>query len=90
MLLSNFASELTTEQIASLAAIDERFEALSKGGKDFNEKFWTDEALTELTDWEFIRQMAVRALSLFGWPLEIPANNLGVYVKGASDVAGDC
>jgi hypothetical protein len=40
----NFGAEATPEQLASLAAIDEEFDSLSRGGSDFAEDFWTDDA----------------------------------------------
>jgi hypothetical protein len=85
--LSNFASELAPEQALAFAVIDERFQALSRGGGEYQEQFWTDQGLRDSADWECIRRMAAQALSLLGWPLESPAANLGVYVKAArSDV----
>jgi hypothetical protein len=72
VLVGNFASELTPEQIASLTVIVEKLALFSRGGKSFKEGFWTDEALRESTDWENIRQLAIQALHRFGWSEESP------------------
>jgi hypothetical protein len=82
--LSNFATELTPEQTLAFAVIDDRFQALSSGGGEYNEQFWTDGGLRESSDWVGIRRMATRALSLLGWPLERPDTILSVYVKGCT------
>jgi hypothetical protein len=82
--ISNFGAEATSDQLASLAAIDEEFDFLSRGGSEFAEDFWTDEALRASARWEEIRQLAVQALTTFGFPLNIPANNFNDYVIGSS------
>src|SRR5262245_46705375 len=56
--LSNFADELTLEQVRAFTMIDERLEALSHGGKEYNEQFWTEEGLRESAEWASIRRMA--------------------------------
>ena len=72
VMIDNFSSELTAEQIASLAAIEEIFSRFSRGGSEYREEFWMDEAVRKSPDWESIRQMARQALSRFGWPEEEP------------------
>src|SRR6267142_5963573 len=52
VLIENCGSELTAEQIASLAAIDGLFSRFSRGGSDYKPEFWTDEALRNSQDWE--------------------------------------
>jgi hypothetical protein len=72
VMIDNFSSELTSEQIANLVAIDEILDRFSRGGSDYSEEFWTDEAVRKSPDWESIRQMARQSLSRFGWPEEEP------------------
>ena len=71
VLVSNFGPELTSEQIASLAAIDVPFTSFSRGGKEFTEEFWTDQALEQSSGWEVIRDMAGRAFR----PLWVASRN---------------
>jgi len=73
-MIDNFSSELTSEQNASLAAIDEVFSRFSKGGSEYREEFWMDEVVRKSPDWERIRQMARDALSHFGWSEVVPSN----------------
>lgn len=89
VLVSNFGSELSPDQIASLAVIDDKFASFSRGGKEFKAEFWTDEALRQSADWQSIRQMAGRTLHLFGWPLAIPPSYAHEYVKGTPNVESD-
>jgi hypothetical protein len=79
--ISNFGPRVTPEQLASLAAIDARFEALSRGGDEFAEEFWTNEALYKSPIWQHIRQLAVQALTTFGLPVDIPPDNPSIYVR---------
>jgi len=72
VVLDNFRCELTEEQISSLTAIDQKFDLLSRGGIEFSEEFWTEDALRKSAEWEKIRQMAKEALHRFGWPVETP------------------
>jgi len=55
VMIDNFSCELTPEQIASLAAIDEIFSRFSRGGSEYREEFWMDEAVRSSPDWESIR-----------------------------------
>ena len=81
-LVGNFASEMTAEQIASLTRIDEHFAFLSRGGEGFQVEFWTPNALRESVEWQRIREMAVQALQLFGWPVESPPSYAHEYIGG--------
>jgi hypothetical protein len=74
VMIDNCSSELTSEQNASLAAIDEVFPRFSRGGSEYREEFWMDEAVRKSPEWERIRQMAKDALSNFGWSEGEPSN----------------
>lgn len=80
VLIENCGSELTAEQIASLAAIDALFSRFSRGGSDYKPEFWTDEALRNSQDWEVVRREARQALARFGWPAAIPPSHADQYV----------
>jgi len=82
VMIDDFSSELTPEQIASLTAIEATFSRFSRGGSEYNEEFWMDEAVRKSPDWENIRQRTRRALSLFGWPEEEPPSDAHEFVKG--------
>lgn len=82
--ISNFGDEATREQLAALAAIDERLDSLSRGGSEFDENFWTDEALRSSARWEELRHLAARALTTFGFPVDVPINNFNDYVRAGS------
>lgn len=83
LFVGNYGVELTAAQLAGFTAIKERFESLGRCGKKFNEGFWTDDALRESADWEVIRQLATKTLTLLGWPVETPVSTPGTYVRGA-------
>jgi hypothetical protein len=84
--IGNFRSEFTTEQIASLTSIDEKFDLFSGEGKGFNEEFWTDDGLRDSPEWENIRHLAEQALRLFGWPIETPPSYAHEFVEGERNV----
>jgi len=83
VMIDNFSSELTPQQIAGLITLDESFSRFSRGGGGYSEEFWTDEGVRTSPDWQIIRQMAKHALSLFGWPEEEPPGHAEEFVKGS-------
>jgi hypothetical protein len=60
VMIDNFSSELTPEQVASLIAIDESFSRFSRGGSDYSEEFWTDEGVRTSPDWQNILVLSAR------------------------------
>jgi len=80
VLIENCGSELTAEQIASLAAIDGLFSRFSRSGSDYKPEFWTDEALRNSQDWEVVRREARQVLARFGRPVAIPPSHADEYV----------
>jgi hypothetical protein len=83
ILLSNFSSELTQQQIAHLTAIDGEFDQLSREGARYDPEFWTNDALQTSSKWNSLRQMAVQVLHSFGWPVTTPPSHAAEYVKGS-------
>jgi hypothetical protein len=73
--------DLSTEQAATLLALDQYLESMSGGGA--NAENWTEDALQASPAWEVIRDLARAALAAFGWNDECPPADRGyVYVEG--------
>ncbi len=68
--LAHFARDVSPYQIECFDQIAARFHALSSGGPEFREDFWTADALQDSPEWERIRRIARRLLAALGWPLE--------------------
>lgn len=69
-LLSNDNGRLTASQRAALVEIDNLFDKMTAKNEP---ALWTDDALGSRPEWEIIRQKAKRALALFAWPVDKPA-----------------
>jgi len=68
----NYAQELSQEQSGALAGLNERLNAMSRLGAEFQEDLWTEEALSSSPHWAHVRQLAADALVAFGWSVESP------------------
>jgi hypothetical protein len=79
---SVFAGQFSTEQLAALGAIDARLDAMSRGGTDFKEEVWAEEALSTKSQWTELRSLAKAALACFGWPAQKPPWGRSIYVSG--------
>jgi hypothetical protein len=69
---ANYAQELSQEQSARLADVNQKLGAMSRGGAEFEPELWTEEALSSSPHWTHARQLAADALASFGWPVERP------------------
>ena len=78
VVLSNFRSELATDQISSIDSIDRTLSELS----DVGPEHWTDDAVRKSEEWNRIRALAAAALESFGWAREIPPGHADEYVGG--------
>lgn len=65
-------SEFSIDQFEALHAIDVRLEWMSRGGNEFDQDLWTDNALKVRPEWEELRCLARLALVRLCWPLEVP------------------
>lgn len=79
---SRFAGEFSADQLATLKAIDDRIDAMSYGGAEFEEELWYEEALGTRPKWEELRSLAKAALACFGWPAEKPPWGRSFYASG--------
>jgi hypothetical protein len=79
---SHFAGLFSDEQLAALRAIDSRIDAMSRGGIEFTEKLWYDDALGTRPEWEVLRSFSKLALKCFDWPLEKPPWGRSLYARG--------
>ena len=70
---SRYASELSQNQVASLADIDRKLSLISRIGADYDPDIWTDAALVDDDHWADIRTLATIALEAFGWSVESPS-----------------
>jgi hypothetical protein len=73
--LHNCQSDLTTDQLSSLTALDERLDWLTANGR----QHWTDEAVRTSPWWKDVRWLATRVLEAFGWPAETPPSHASEY-----------
>jgi hypothetical protein len=71
----NYQRDLTTEQLSSLAALDEKLDYLTTKGREH----WTDKAVNESPEWQEVRRLASRVLEVFHWPLEAPPSHSNEY-----------
>jgi aspartate aminotransferase-like enzyme len=78
--LHNYEGELTTEQVASLVALDQLIEKMSKSG---DKAFWEEAALYAHPVWVDIRNLASKSLLAFGWAKDKPPSYASEYVRGA-------
>jgi len=76
--LHNYQRDLSTEQLSSLAALDEKLDYLTTKGREH----WTDEAVSGSHDWQDVRGLASRVLEVFQWPLETPPSHSNEYTPG--------
>ena len=67
--------EMTAEQVRAASRIDMRLGDMSGPTGP-----WSDEDLRNAGEWVEIRQLAKRALEVFGWPDEAPPPSSDVYV----------
>lgn len=59
--------DLSEEQLAALAAIDDQFATMSRLATELEADMWSDAALGHDENWERVRQLAADALNAFGW-----------------------
>jgi hypothetical protein len=84
---SHFAGLFSDDQLAALASIDIRIDAMSRGGIDFEETLWYEDALDTRPEWEELRSLAKSALACFDWPTEKPPWGRSLYARGGPDRA---
>ena len=78
VVLGNFRSELTTDQISSSESIDRALSELT----DIGPEHWTEDAVRKSEEWHRLRTLAAAALESFGWPLETPLSHADEFVGG--------
>ena len=79
---SSFAGLFSDDQLRALQAIDVRIETMSRGGTDFDEALWNEDALGTRSEWEELRSLSKSALALFEWPIDKPPSGRSMYVRG--------
>lgn len=70
---------LTPLALSPLVALDILLTSMS--GAEQHE-LWTDDALVHRPEWEHVRTLAHTALSVLGWPLEIPPASDHEFIAG--------
>jgi hypothetical protein len=65
-----YDDDLTDGQRASLAALAETFDRMSRDAADFDADVWTETALKASEHWASVRRLASAALDAFGWTAE--------------------
>jgi len=76
VVLNNFRSELSTDQIGRIESIDQSLSQLTRMGPEC----WTEEAVRQSEEWKRVRTLAAEALDSFGWPVETPPNHTDEFV----------
>ena len=77
IVLNNFRSELSTDQMCCMESIDRSLSELTHMGPEN----WTEEAVRESDEWKRVRTLAASGLESFGWAREIPPSHAGEYVS---------
>lgn len=72
----NYSADLSADQLSALRAVNEKLSWMTKNAKEE----WTEQAVRESQEWTSIRQLAARALDVFGWPMETPPSYAHEYV----------
>jgi hypothetical protein len=63
IVLNNFGSELSTDQMSCMESIDRALSELTHLGPEH----WTEDAVRESEEWKRVRTLATAALGSFGW-----------------------
>jgi hypothetical protein len=80
-----FGAEFTSEQLAALQAIDSRLDAMSRGGTEFDDTLWHEDALSCRSEWEDVRSLAKAALACFRWQQQKPPPGRSLYANGSHE-----
>jgi hypothetical protein len=78
IVLNNFRSEISTDQMSCMENIDHALSELTHMGAEH----WTEDAVRESEEWKRVRTLATAALESFGWARQIPPNHSDEYVAG--------
>lgn len=84
---SFFAGLFSDDQLIALQAIDRHISAMSRGGTDFEETLWHEDALGSRPEWRALRELSKSALACFDWPMEKPPWGRSLYARGGSGLA---
>jgi hypothetical protein len=77
IVLNNFRSELSIDQMSCIERIDRSLSELTQMGPGY----WTEDAVRESEEWKRLRTLADAALESFGWAVrEIPPSHADEYV----------
>lgn len=78
--LNTSGTNLSSDQKRAIQALDNKLEAMS--GEENATTFWTVEALGGRPEWEQVRSLARKVLSVMGWSASVPPLDRGaVYVE---------
>jgi len=78
---SFFAGLFSDDQLTALQAIDVRIDTMSRGGTDFEETLWNEDAMATRSEWEELRSLSKSALASFDWPTEKPPWGRSLYAR---------
>ena len=78
VVLNNFRSELSADQMSCIESIDRSLSQLTRMGSEC----WREEAVRQSEEWKHVRTLAANALDSFGWPLETPPSHADEFVGG--------
>jgi hypothetical protein len=72
LVLGGLPGSLTSQERDALNSVDTKLATMSKGGAEFTEAVWSDQALFDDPCWAEVRALASAALRAFGWAHESP------------------
>jgi len=78
IVLNNFRSELSIDQMSCMENIDRVLSELTHMGPEH----WTEDAVRESEEWKRVRTLATAALEAFGWERQKPPSHADEYVAG--------
>jgi hypothetical protein len=76
VVLRNFSSSLSSEQMCCIESIRRSFSDLTRMGPEH----WTEYAVRKSEEWKRLRTLSAAALESFGWAREVPPSHADEYV----------
>ena len=73
--VGNYRTELTESQLRSLTNLNDKID-------NADQSVWREDALGSHLFWIELRELAIRALEAFGWPLAVPPSYKHEFVLG--------
>jgi hypothetical protein len=76
--VTNYAPQVSREQMATLVALDEKTQAATNGDRNV----WDENAIVDHPFWAELRKLARESLEAFNWPETVPPSHADEYIRG--------